>query len=197
MPAVSPQPKLKRDQGTGFNWNPIIDWTLEEVLDCIKSHGLALHQAYTQFSLSRVSCKFCIMSAHADPVASSRCEDNHPVYRHLVDLEIKSTFGFQENTWLADIAPHLLSTETRQALAQAKHRAHTRETAEKKIPKHLLYTKGWPTCIPTAEEAQLLAHVRKTVSQTVGFTANYLNAASIIARYQFLYRQSREKEHNV
>jgi Phosphoadenosine phosphosulfate reductase family len=54
MPVVSPQAKLERNRCTGFNWNPIIDWSLAEVLDCIKSLGLAFTKP-TSIFLSHVS----------------------------------------------------------------------------------------------------------------------------------------------
>ena len=86
-------------------------------------------------------------------MAAAGCEDNQDVYRELVDLEIQSSFGFQGNRWLGDVSPELLSHHARAMLLDAKLAAEKRQAAEARIPKHLLYTKGWPTCIPTWAEA--------------------------------------------
>lgn len=125
----------------------------------------------------------CILGSQADLAASTTCPDNHDVYRRMVDLEIESTFAFKEDKWLGDVAPHLLSEENRELLKKAKSAAKVREEAEARIPEHLLYTKGWPTCVPTQEEAVLLAEVRKSVAEAVGIEIGFTTPESIIQRY--------------
>lgn len=184
-PIVAASTALASRTTSGFNWHPILEWSKAEVFDYHRLHGLPLHEAYTRYGSSRVSCAFCILGSQSDLAASATCEGNQELYRAMVDLEIVSTFSFQER-WLGDVAPHLLSEAQRQGLIGAKRRAARREAAEARIPKHLLFVKGKPTQMPTRGEAELLAEVRRAVAQAVGIDAAYLDADSIALRYMEL-----------
>lgn len=192
MPVWAPNSELTRkagkrgNGGIGITWNAIIDWPVQDVVHAIHDAGLALHEAYTTYGASRVSCCFCIMSSEADLVASALCEDNHEPYIRMVELEARSSFAFQGNRWLADVAPHILSQSLRSQVEKAKVIAAQRQVIEAEIPEHLLYAKGWPTCLPTREEAELLARVRRQVSALLGFNAACLDAASVHDRYASL-----------
>lgn len=187
-PIAKPNPRLtnKTHRTTGYDWNAILDWSLHDVLEHLRERDFPLHEAYTRYGASRVSCAFCMMSARGDLVAAAACEDNHGLYREMVALEVESTFAFQSQGWLGDIAPHLLTSDLRDGLAQAKERAAIREAAEARIPEHLLYTKGWPTCIPTLDEASLLASVRRDVAEAVGLTVEHTRPLAILERYEEL-----------
>lgn len=115
--AVEPQPKLcsTRIQTRGVDWRPILDWNKRQVFEYLSRKGFDLHEAYTRYGSSRVSCTFCILSSQADLLAASGCEANVAVYRELVRPETCSTFAFQRTRWLSDVAPHLLSPEEREA----------------------------------------------------------------------------------
>lgn len=188
MPVCSVQNKLANVTWAtrGFNWNSIIEWSIDEVYGYLEERGFPLHEAYTTYGSSRVSCSFCILSSQPDIKASLKCADNHPWYRLLVELEIVSTFAFQSGNWLADAAPHLLDLETCWRVTDAKKRAFIREQAEAVIPEHLLYTKGWPTCVPTGREAKLLCDVRRAVADAVRIPVNYVEPAALINRYKEL-----------
>lgn len=183
-PIVKEQPKLSSvTHGTrGYDWHPILDLTKAEVLAAHERHGFPLHEAYTRYGSSRVSCAFCILGSQADLSASASCEANADIYREMVDLEITSSFSFQEG-WLGDVAPQLLDERARAGLARAKEVAKLRESAERHIPAHLLYTKGWPTVMPTEDEAALLCQVRRSVAAAVGLEIDYTEPARLIARY--------------
>lgn len=179
---------------TGYNWNPILAWTLEDVLNYHKIHAIPLHEAYTTFNLSRVSCSFCILSSYADMVASATDARNHDVYRELVDLEITSAFSFQADRWLADVAPHLLSSSQLIGLAEAKRKAATRQRIESKVPAHLEYTRsGWPAVMPTRSEAVLLSEVRRAIADLYGLTISYADPDAILARYEELMAKREAK----
>ncbi len=178
---------------SGFDWHSIIEWSTTEVFTYLAEIGFELHEAYRIYKASRVSCAFCIMSAAADLVAASRCEDNHEIFRDLVELEILSTFSFQGN-WLADSAPHLLDSDMLTRLMMAKTAALIRQAAESTIPKHLLYTAGWPTRVPTWDEAVHLCATRAIVSNAVGLKAKYLDPQSLIDRYVELMDMKAAKE---
>ncbi|BDI33368.1 hypothetical protein CCAX7_54190 [Capsulimonas corticalis] len=184
-PISKAQEKLtsKTQDTRGLDWHPILSWTKADIFAYLRSKGFDLHEAYTRYGASRVSCTCCIMSSEDDLRAAASCADNHEIYRRMCELEIVSTFSFQERGWLADIAPHLLTRDQIQRLARAKSAARLRETAEARIPAHLLYTKGWPTCVPTDAEADLLCTVRVTVAATLGLDVLYTEPSALIGRY--------------
>lgn len=169
--------------GRIWSWRPIIDLTEADVFTMIESSGLMPHEAYRQFGMSRVSCRFCIMSNLGDLVAASAQEESHSIFREMVRLEIDSSFAFQEARWLGDIAPQILTAEERAGLAIAKHRASLRKEIEGQITKPMLYVKGWPTRMLTDDEATTLASVRSRVSELYGFASGCLTADAIHARY--------------
>lgn len=182
-PVSQPEAKLKRKDAMGLTWNAVIEWKIEDVMAASAQAGLRLHEAYSTYSASRVSCIYCIYSTLEDLQAGASCEDNHDVYREMVELEVASTFAFQGNRWLADAAPHLLTSAMLQRVATAKDAALRRQALESEIPKHLLYTKNWPDCIPTFEEAKLLARVRTNVAQLVEVEIGYTTPEEVIQRY--------------
>lgn len=166
---------------TGLDWLPIHAWTLDDVWAIHDRYNFPRHTAY--HTNSRVSCKFCILGSQADLRGTTLHAESHDLYREQVGLEIESTFSFQDGHWLGDIAPQLLDERARRGLASAKKRAASREAAEAHIPPHLLYTKGWPTCMPDRAEAALLANIRREVADAVGLAINYTRPDELRARY--------------
>lgn len=186
MPVAAPLAPFTRKGRTGTTWNAIIEWTVDEVFTETAAAGLALHEAYTVYGASRVSCAYCIMSSLDDLRAAASCADNHDVYRSMVELEAASTFAFQGQRWLADVAPELLSPDLATAVSRAKAAAAQRQAIEAEIPPHLLFSSGWPTVRPTLEEAKMLANVRSRVAALVGIDIQRADAASVLARYDEL-----------
>ncbi|WP_323021222.1 phosphoadenosine phosphosulfate reductase family protein [Pararhodobacter sp.] len=166
-----------------WNWRPIVEWSVEDVFSCIDASGLTPHPAYREFGMSRVSCRFCIMSNLADLSAATAQPEAHDLYRRMVDLEADSSFAFQGSRWLGDLAPHLLSNDARARLDAAKARAAARVSAEQRITPGMLYVKGWPTRMLTDDEADLLAEVRAEISGLFGFRSDCLSRESIHERY--------------
>ncbi|MDT8842581.1 phosphoadenosine phosphosulfate reductase family protein [Paraburkholderia fungorum] len=186
MPVSAPLAALTRRNRVGLTWNAIIEWPVEAVFGEIAEAGLALHEAYTRYGASRVSCAFCIMSSLDDLRAAAGCADNHDLYREMVALEAASTFAFQGQRWLADVSPNLLSPALQADVERAKTAALQRQTIESEIPPHLLFTAGWPTVRPTAEEAALLASVRTRVAALVGIDVDHTSPGSVAQRYDLL-----------
>lgn len=184
-PVEKAQAKLasRKHRTSGLDWHPIIEWTEADVYAFLAARGFDLHEAYTKYGMTRVSCAFCIMANIADLTASTSCPDNLAIFREMVDLEIASTFAFQGSRWLGDVAPHLLTADQTIGLAVAKARAKQREEIEARIPEHLLYTKGWPTVMPTMEEAQLIADVRREVAAVLRLNVQCTTAEDVYARY--------------
>lgn len=195
-PVAKAQPKLvsKSLSTLGFDWQPLVDWSLADVLTYLDEKAFPLHPAYTTWGMSRVSCAFCIMSAKDDIQNAARSPETHDLYRRIVRLELKSTFAFQSDKWLADVAPQLLSEHDRRQIVLAKQIAAHRQEIETKIPKHLLYTKGWPTCIPNEAEAALLCCVRRQVSALVGIDIEFTDPESLTARYRELFAKQQAKK---
>jgi 3'-phosphoadenosine 5'-phosphosulfate sulfotransferase (PAPS reductase)/FAD synthetase len=190
LPVSTPHAALSTKGRTGVTWNAIIEWTVDEVFTEIAVAGLALHEAYTVYGASRVSCAYCIMSSLNDLRAAASCADNHDVYRAMVELEATSTFAFQGQRWLADVAPELLPASLMGAIARAKGAAVQRQAVEAEIPPRLLFTSGWPTVRPTLDEAKLLASVRSRVSALVGIEIQCADATSVLERYDELLERS-------
>lgn len=188
-PAAKPQPKLaSKTYGTdGWDWNAILGWGSAHSFGKMAEAGFPPHEAYTRYGAGRVSCAYCIMSAGADLLAAAGCRDNHDLYREMVALEAESTFAFQGGKWLGDVRPDLLTPGLAADLGRAKSAAGAREAAEAAVPEHLLYVKGWPTCMPTAAEADLLAGVRVAVAAAVRLDGvGCLDGPSVTARYREL-----------
>lgn len=194
-PICAPQSKLtSKTYGTqGYDWHPILPWTLEQVLAYHRYRSFPLHEAYTKYGMSRVSCAYCILAGLADLTASATNPENHDIYREMVALEIISAFSFQSARWLGDVAPHLLSSEMLAGLKEAKRRAARREQIERRIPAHLHYKKGWPTVMPTRNEAILLSEVRCSIAELMRFTLHYTEPDAILSRYAELMAMNAAK----
>lgn len=182
------QPKLTsvKNWTDGLTWNPIADWSLDDVFGYLREQDFPLHEAYTRYGASRVSCAFCMIATQADHEAALRCRSNHALAERMVRLESSSTFSFQAGRWLGDTVRPILDGHQIDAVEQAKSRARLREEAEARIPRHLLYRKGWPECVPSDAEAALLAAVRWDVAGAVGIKPTFCNPAGIVERYREL-----------
>lgn len=193
-PISAPQPRLANvtHQTSGHDWHPIADWTLTQVLAYHQLRQFPLHPAYAR-GMTRVSCAYCIMGSAGDIATSAACPDNQDLYREQVDLEILSSFSFQSGHWLGDVAPWLLSEHQQKGLVEAKRRAQISEKAEARIPRHLLYTSGLPTAMPTSAEAQLLSEVRMVVADTLEIPIAYREPETILARYAELMQVRQKK----
>lgn len=78
----------------GFDWHPILRWSRQGVLRFLEQSGFDLHEVYTQYGSSRVSCAFCILSSRRELAAAAKCADNVEV-----ELEARSIFSFQAGYW--------------------------------------------------------------------------------------------------
>lgn len=197
QPISKPQPLLKSATygTTGLNWNPIHDWTLADVLAVHEREQFPLADHYTVWGADRFSCKFCCLGSTISWEASIANEESHDHYRDLVDLEITSCFGMTERRWLCDLRPELLLPHVREQIPIAKAKAAKRMAFEARIPKHLLYDKqGWPTCMPTYDEAAALAEVRAEVGALMNMPVRYLSAEAVRDRFALLLAEKERRE---
>lgn len=194
-PVIKVNKLLARKDGTqGIDWNPIIDMTTEQVFSAHKKFDFPLHEAYTTYGSTRVSCSFCIMSRSSDLVAAASCEDNTEIYRRMCELELRSCFSFQSNTWLSDVASHLLPADLNERIEESKLIAMKRMQCEGQIPKHLLFTSNWPEVVPTYQEARLLVSVRREVAHLQGFDVLHTQPLGLIARYLQLMNEKEARD---
>ncbi len=188
------QPVAKVETGGVVNWNPVIDYTVDEVFQTIANAGLKPHVAYTEHGATRVSCVACILASLQDLQRAAAVPYNRPAFRTLIEMELVSGFSFQPNRWLADVDPTILGEAEAHRLVAAKKLAADRKAIEARIPKHLKFSEGWPEVMPTAEEAELLAQVRREVSALHGFNSRFTDAESILAHYAALMSEKDRKQ---
>ncbi|MDI7864322.1 phosphoadenosine phosphosulfate reductase family protein [Rhizobiaceae bacterium n13] len=176
-----------------LTWRPIADWSTEEVFSAIDDADMSPHPAYSEFGMSRVSCRFCIMSNLDDLAAAAAQEESHELLRRMVALECDSGFAFQGSRWLGDVAPQALGADLVRRLAEAKERAAARLEIEAQVTEAMLYVKGWPARMLTDDEADLLAAVRGGVTALYGFQSRFLTRDEIHGRYSELI-EARERK---
>lgn len=180
--------KAGNRDGTAITlWNPIVDWTVLQVFQAHDCLGIPLHEAYTLWRATRLSCRYCIFASAHDLAASSRAPDNAEVYRELVALEATSTFPFQPARWLADVAPALLSSALQKDVARAKRDQARRLHLEASLPAGLRYVKGWPPRCPTLAEAKDIAIVRRELLSRHGLDTRYATASAVRDRLCHLH----------
>lgn len=183
-PISRPEPRWERRNGSRMmTWHPIADWSVADVWRFHHEAGLPIHEAYAVFGSGRVSCAFCVMQSVSDQAAAARCESNGDLYRHLVGLEVRSTFSFQPTRWLADVAPGLLDARTRHDLPEAKRRADERRALEAALPSGLRYVKGWPLRLPTPAEAIQVVTARSVILAHHGLSDPYGTPSKVIERF--------------
>lgn len=85
---------------TMMTWHPIADWTSSDVFHAHRMLGILLHEAYSTWGSSRLSCRYCIFASLKDLEVSAAAPSNAEVYRELVGIEARSTFPFQPTRWL-------------------------------------------------------------------------------------------------
>lgn len=174
----SPRPKL-------ISWNPIKDWTAQDVFDAHHAARVPLHYAYTRHAMTRLSCAFCVLASRADVENAAKCDVNAEAYRQITDLEISSTFAFQPTRWLADTnTPQPID---RAQLERAKRLNTIRRALEDTLPPDLRYIKGWPPRIPNQQEARLIADVRSAILAHHELASPFQSPSAVIDRFAELH----------
>lgn len=177
-------------------WHPIADWTSEDVFRAHDVLGIPLHEAYSIWGSSRLSCRYCIFASLHDVEASAAAPLNADVYRELVGIEARSTFPFQPARWLGDVAPHLLGPALQKALARAKIDQLDRRHIEAAMPSELRYVRGWPPRLPTPAEAEDIAAARRPILARHGLENRFPTGATILDRFAELMAIGAKKAAN-
>lgn len=166
-----------------ISWYPGVDWSVEDVFAAHARHNLPLHEAYCRYGATRLSCAFCILASGHDLAAATDAADNRDLYRHLVGMEAASTFSFQPQRWLADVAPRLLTPSLHRDIVQAKRDAAERRAMEAAMPPALRFVKGAPMRLPTLAEAQVIAGVRARILSRHSLDNRFPDAVSVRRRF--------------
>jgi 3'-phosphoadenosine 5'-phosphosulfate sulfotransferase (PAPS reductase)/FAD synthetase len=174
-------------------WHPGVDWTTAEVFDCHARHAIPLHEAHTAYGSTRLSCAFCVLASINDLRAASRAAGNVDLFRELVSMEADSTFSFQPDRWLADVAPSLLSDGLAADVALAKVDAQRRRHLESQMPSDLLYQKGWPPRVPSNHEARLIVATRRAILARHNLNDCYPTPSAVIGRFDQLLAAKAQK----
>lgn len=180
-----------------INWHPLVDWSDDEVFAAHARHDLPLHEAYHIHGTTRLSCAFCVLASLHDLSAATRAPGNLDLYRHLVSMEALSTFSFQPQRWLADVAPALLPASLIRDVQHAKRDALQPREIEAAMPPGLRFVKGWPPRLPTPAEATRIAVARYPILERHGLENRFSNGPAILARFADLLdaKASRTKIH--
>lgn len=194
QPIAKVSSRLTTLAATGWDWNPILGMSLQQVWDSIASAGLRRHRAYVEYGTTRVSCRFCILGSLPDLMAASDTEEARELYSEMVQLELDSTFGFQDARWLASLRPDRLPERQQLLIESRMAAARERREIEKAIPESLLFKAGpgrraWPARIPTLDEARELARVRREVARIVGLEVRFIEPHAVIDRYAELMEE--------
>lgn len=174
-------------------WHPGVNWTAAEVFGCHDRHGLPLHEAYTVYGSSRLSCAFCVLARLADLKAAASAAGNLDLFLHLVEMECRSTFSFQPDQWLGDVAPALLSPGLALDLEQAKRDAAQRRAIEEGMPAGLRYVSGWPVRLPDLAEAAAIVTARRIILDRHGLADRYPTAPAVRDRFAELMASKASK----
>lgn len=166
-----------------ITWHPAVDWSADEVFAIHARHALPLHEAYTLYGANRLSCAFCVLASAHDLRACAAAPGNLGLYRHLVDIEAGSTFSFQPQRWLADIAPELLPPALSRDVERSRLAAQERRMLEAAMPADLRFVKGWPPRMPSWAEAAAIAQCRAPILAHHGLDNRFSDAALIRARF--------------
>lgn len=174
-------------------WNPIADWSKEEVFALHDERHIPLSETYTVWGLSRHSCRFCVMASKDDLKKASAAPQNVLHLLDLVGLEASSAYSFQAAHWLADLASGAMSSALKMAIARAKAWAEERRQIEQALPARHRYVDGWPLHIPTHAEAQQIAEARSRILDWYEIDSAYRSAQTVRDRFAQLVTEAKLK----
>lgn len=174
-------------------WHPGVELLVDEVFAANARHGIPLAESYG-LGASRHSCAFCIMASANDLAVAAAAPGNRWLYIHYVEMECVSTFSFQHQRWLGDVAPHLLSSGLASDIERAKTHALERRALEAALPARHRFVKGWPLYVPTLEEAALIVAGRAAILAQHGLDDMFNTPALVRDRFAELLTMKEAKK---
>ncbi|MCZ4340162.1 phosphoadenosine phosphosulfate reductase family protein [Sphingomonadaceae bacterium G21617-S1] len=174
--------------GRIVSWHPGVDWKLAEVWAEIAAHQLPVGESYALGS-ERYGCAFCVLASLNDLTVAARSPGNRGLLFHLVDMEAKSTFSFQPDRWLGELARDYLPASLAADLRRGQNRAAERRAIEAALPAGLKYVAGWPQRMPTPAEAEAIVQGRAKILAMHNLETPYTSAALVMDRFADLIAQ--------
>ncbi len=174
-------------------WNPIVDWTKEQVFALHEQHDIPLSETYTVWGLSRHSCRFCVMASKGDLTKAAAAPPNGAHLLDLVALEASSAYSFQAAGWLADLADHIAPQALRIDVERAKAWAAERRKIEQSLPARHRYIDGWPLYVPTRDESLQIADARSRILDWYEIDSDYRTASAVRDRFAQLVTEAKLK----
>lgn len=171
-------------------------WKVEEIVPLHRTEEVycAEVEGEAAFGLSdELMTGNCILANEADLKASLTDPRAREIYVRMCDLELESGFAFQGSRWLTTLGMDIVPNGY-ERLRAAQDLAEKRNDAQAWLPKHLQFTRGWPKCVPTTEECEDLAEMRRTVANLYDWDVMYTSAQAVHDRYQELWDIKQEKE---
>lgn len=190
---VEGKPYVRANGGGILTWHPGVEIREDEVYTYISRERLPLAEAYGLGS-SRFGCSFCVLASANDLSVAAHAPGNLSILLHLVDMEAQSTFSFQPDRWLGDVAPALLPVSLANDLARSKIRAAERRRLEDRMPANLRYVRGWPQRIPSLTEASVILSTRTAILNMHGLSSPYTTPHLVRDRIAELHDAERLKE---
>jgi 3'-phosphoadenosine 5'-phosphosulfate sulfotransferase (PAPS reductase)/FAD synthetase len=187
------KPYVRANGGSILTWHPGVEVREDEVYTYISRQSLPLAEAYPLGS-TRFGCAFCVLASENDIGVAARAPGNRGVLHHLVAMEAGSSFSFQQNRWLGDVAPELLPRSLLDALVRGKAAASERRALEHRLPANLKYVKGWPQRIPSLGEASVILSTRTAILSMHGRRSPYDTPVRVRERIAELHDVERAKE---
>jgi 3'-phosphoadenosine 5'-phosphosulfate sulfotransferase (PAPS reductase)/FAD synthetase len=176
-----------------LTWNPGVDVREDEVYAYCERHSLPLPESYDLGS-TRHGCAFCVLASENDIRVAAHAPGNRGTLFHLVEREAVSTFSFQSDRWLGDVARDILPASLAADHARGKILGTRRRQLEASLPANLRYVKGWPQRIPTIEEAVVIADVRARILAMHQLETPYPSPSAVRDRIAELFDEQRLKE---
>jgi len=183
---IDVEPSLRSGRPKIISWNPILTWTLAQVIDIHRQTKTPLHYAYTQHQMTRLSCSACVLQSAADMRNSILSGLNDAAIDQICEIEIASGFSFQPARWITSMTRP--DHPQRAFLAAAQHRATERRAAEAAMPPDLRYAKGWPPRIPDLREARIIGETRALILAQHDLPRRFIKPAEIVDRFAQLHR---------
>jgi len=149
-----------------LSWNPIADWSSDEVFAVHDEQKIPLHEAYSLGS-TRLSCNFCVLASINDLTVSSQQTQNLETYLHLVEMEARYRFSFQPSRWLADVRPGILPVSLLGRIENAKAIAKERRSIEQDYPE--AWRKRKPHELAPSDWSKIIKG-RNRIAEIHGFT---------------------------
>ena len=186
----------KKLQTDGLDWYPLLDYLQEHIAAVHFCEHFKRHPVYEKGN-QRISCVFCVLASMNDLKIGLTDKHNLLSFKRIVNLEIKSTFSFQQSGYLAEVGFDCLTDEQKRGFELCLKKAEERKIWEKRIPKELLFgLDHFPAFQPDLAQATGLAEVRRGIGELLALDMKHTTGQAVYERYAELIviKEAKEKK---